>query len=88
MSAAKPLDWYHLIREADEFSERTGWGLANFWSFANRGQYGQACEVLNLLLAGERSGSIKPSQDGIERKVREHEHSRAEWRARHLERIG
>lgn len=34
-----PLDWYHLIKEADAITERTGWGLASVWAHINKGDY-------------------------------------------------
>jgi hypothetical protein len=77
----RALDWYYLIREADEFSERTGWGLANVWAFIQREQYGQACEALRQLLDAERRGVI--TGDGS-RKISEHEATRAQWRAENL----
>jgi hypothetical protein len=38
----RPVEWYVLIRDLEEFRERTGWGLAATWGLVHRRQYEKA----------------------------------------------
>jgi len=44
------LDWYHLMRTADDWSEATGMGLASVWGLINRDQYDRAVERLRGII--------------------------------------
>jgi hypothetical protein len=39
---SRPVQWYQLIKEMEEFREQTGWGLAETWGFVHRGDYDAA----------------------------------------------
>jgi hypothetical protein len=49
------LDWYYLMMEADEFSIRTGMGLASVWGYIHKRDFPRAVETLRECL--EREGS-------------------------------
>ncbi|MBW0274304.1 hypothetical protein ATM97_16985 [Nocardia sp. MH4] len=48
---ASPLDWYRLIGDAEEFRQRTGWGLGGLWGLINQQKYESARARMDELLA-------------------------------------
>jgi hypothetical protein len=47
-------DLGRLLRDMQEFTERTGWGLAETWGLVHRGEYMEARERMDALLSDER----------------------------------
>lgn len=39
LKATPPVEWYALIREMEEFRERTGMGLAGSWTYVHQENY-------------------------------------------------
>lgn len=50
----RPLDWYHLMRQAEAFRDETRWGLASVWAYINRRDYDGARRELDRAINGYR----------------------------------
>ncbi len=45
---SRPVEWYVLIREMEEFREATGYGLATVWRFVHWGNYEEARSLFDV----------------------------------------
>lgn len=44
------IRWYALIRDAEQFREKSGWGLAPIWGNIHRGNYSAARQELDEVI--------------------------------------
>jgi hypothetical protein len=48
-------DLYRLLQDMREFTDRTGWGLAETWGLVRQAKFAEARERMDALLSDERS---------------------------------
>ncbi|KLU10012.1 hypothetical protein [Kocuria sp. SM24M-10] len=52
--AAQRVRWYQVMRDADDYTERVGQGVAGVWGFIHTGEYAEARALMDLMLELER----------------------------------